>query len=351
MTFEPGPTNPQPHTITLFTQPSAGTSLSGIARDRYRALSQRVEDLHAVCIPFDQRQQAGTDRVAAENRLQRLLTPRSQGGFGLEETDSRVALARKDLADKTEEQKRLSDLDEIRSSNWRTASTLLSTVNAWLRGGQPPGTQLQAAEVPMPKLDKGGLLETIERLRHRQKEIAADIRRVQASPYPSSFTKKKMREQIAARAALAAPSVANLVEFDGNVEFASTMIQTPVVANKEGGLVGFEQPDVLGLVLWLHQSAIVSALDALVDEESDDASAMTPQARETALSELQASALAVSRDECELVFLAQSQNLPCEHRPDVDPRALLSVRCVVAPPANPSPGTSPQHVITFAGAR
>lgn len=161
-----------------------------------------------------------------------------------------------------------------------------------------------------------------------------------------------MREMITARAALAAPSVSRLVEHDLDLDFASTLIQTPVLANKEGGLVSFDQPDAINLVCWLHQSALVAALDRLIDEEcAGDTSALTHQQRETALSELQASGLAVSRDECELVFLAQSQGLPVEHRSDVDPQALLSVRCVVAPPANPSPGTSPQHVITFAGGR
>lgn len=335
----------------MFTQPDAGTSLTGIARDRHRSLAQRVDDLRALCIPFDQRQQASTDRIAAERRLQQLLGRRSDGNFELREDDSRVLMARQALAEKTEQQKRLNDLDEIRSSNWRTASTLLSTVNAWLRGGQPPGTVLEAVEVPMPKLDKGGLLETIEKLRHGQKEIAADIRRAQASPYPKDPCKRRMREMISARAALAAPSVSNLVGHDRAIEFASTMIQKPVIANKEGGLVGWEQPDTLNLVCWLHEAALVSALDRLIDEECEgDASAMTPQAREIALSELEASALAVARDECELVFLAHSQNLPCEHRSDVDPRALLSVRAVVAPRANPS-GTSPEHVITFGGRR
>ena len=37
------------------------------------------------------------------------------------------------------------------------------------------------------------------------------------------------------------------------------------------------------------------------------------------------------------------QRVDAAHRPDVDVRALLSVRCVVAPPVNPSPGSSSMH--------
>jgi peptidoglycan/LPS O-acetylase OafA/YrhL len=42
-----------------------------------------------------------------------------------------------------------------------------------------------------------------------------------------------------------------------------------------------------------------------------------------------------------------SQNLPVEHRADINPVALLGVRLGTAPRANPLPGTSPEHVITF----
>ena len=40
-----------------------------------------------------------------------------------------------------------------------------------------------------------------------------------------------------------------------------------------------------------------------------------------------------------------------DFRSDTTPQTLLGVRLVTAPRADPSPGTSPQHVITFGGAR
>jgi hypothetical protein len=135
-TFEPGPANPQPHTITFFTQPSAGTGLTGIARDRYRALAQKVEELARFVHPLRSAAADNTDRIAAECRLQQLLGRRSDGGYELSEDDTRVKVARQDFVDKAEEQQRLNDLYEIRASSWRTASTLLATVNAWVREGQ-----------------------------------------------------------------------------------------------------------------------------------------------------------------------------------------------------------------------
>jgi hypothetical protein len=37
--------------------------------------------------------------------------------------------------------------------------------------------------------------------------------------------------------------------------------------------------------------------------------------------------LAVERDEAALVWQAQAQNLPVEHRADISPLALLGLRC------------------------
>jgi hypothetical protein len=50
--------------------------------------------------------------------------------------------------------------------------------------------------------------------------------------------------------------------------------------------------------------------------------------------------LAVEHDESALVWQAQAQSLPCEHRGDISPVALLALRLVTAPRGE-TPGTSP----------
>jgi hypothetical protein len=65
------------------------------------------------------------------------------------------------------------------------------------------------------------------------------------------------------------------------------------------------------------------------------------EAREKALAEVQGDLLAVEHAESFFVYLAQSQNLPCEHRADINPVALLGLRLVTAPRVNETPGTSP----------
>ena len=83
--------------------------------------------------------------------------------------------------------------------------------------------------------------------------------------------------------------------------------------------------------------------------EADDAAALTHEARQRREAEAMADLLAVERDEAALVWSAMARNLPVEHRADINPVALLGVRLVTAPRANPSPGTSPEHAFDIVG--
>jgi hypothetical protein len=90
-------------------------------------------------------------------------------------------------------------------------------------------------------------------------------------------------------------------------------------------------PDTIALMCWLHKDALIAALDREISTESDDPASLSHEAREKAEAEVQGDLLAVERDECALVWTAQAQNLPCEHRPDVSVLALLSISLVTAP--------------------
>jgi hypothetical protein len=93
----------------------------------------------------------------------------------------------------------------------------------------------------------------------------------------------------------------------------------------------------------MFKDALIAKLDAEIASEADDKSALSHEARPQRGAEVQGDLLAVERDECALVFSAQSQGPPCEHRADINPVARLGVRLVTAPAINPSPGTSPMH--------
>jgi hypothetical protein len=110
------------------------------------------------------------------------------------------------------------------------------------------------------------------------------------------------------------------------------------------GAVAFaELPDALALTCWLHKDALIAALDREIVAESDDAAALTHEARQQRAAEVQGDLLAVERDEAALMWRAQAENLPVEHRADISPLALLSLRVVTARRAGVSPGSSTEH--------
>jgi hypothetical protein len=95
---------------------------------------------------------------------------------------------------------------------------------------------------------------------------------------------------------------------------------------------------------------LIAALDREINTEADDPAALSHEARQKAEAEVQSDLLAVERDESALVFKAWTDGLPCEHRSDCSPLALLGLRLVTAPSAD-VPGTSPEHAYNIVGGR
>jgi hypothetical protein len=344
--FEPAtPASFKPGTIQTSVGFDVIALLPAAAADKLRALRQKARDLHAVIPEFEDRHEAASARGDAERRLQRMLAPRSEGGFNLDpETDSSVIEQKKLVQKLTDDAQRLSALDQERSEQWRSASRLVSSIEQWLRDGRPGNTALQDFDGPAPKLVRGETIaDGIERFRRRARELKADHHRIQSAPYPSSHAKAQMRAQIEALAAQGAPNVSNLIEFDRPIAFATQRL-TSSILNAQPGAVGFAELEAaVPLLVWLHKSALIAALDRENDAEADDNVSLSNEARQQAEAEMMGDLLAVERAEAGLVWSAMAQNLPVEFRADSNPLAILGCRLETAPRANPSPGTSPEH--------
>ena len=249
----------------------------------------------------------------------------------------------------TDDTKRLNDRYEARSQAWTEAGQALSNAEAWLRDGQPAGTVLEDFDGPEPKLTKGeSITDAIQRLRHRGRELRAAIIRNTSAPFPSAYTKAQMRRQVEQLAERGATSVSHLVEHDRPVEFSMTQLMVPV-HNATPGAVGFvDVTDALALFAWLHRDALIEKLSAEIDAESDDSSAMTHEAREKENAEAFTDLLSTERDESCFVWLAQAERLPVEHRADINPVALLSLKLVTTAAGNRR-GTSPEHGYNIVG--
>jgi Putative transposase len=152
----------------------------------------------------------------------------------------------------------------------------------------------------------------------RARELRADLHRVQSAPYPSSHAKARMREEIEQLARRGAVDVSALVEHDGDSAQA---------------LAFGEVVDTVGLFAWLCKDALIAKLDREIEAETDDKASLSPEARQKAAAEVEADLLYIERQTVELVWVAQSQNLPAEHS-DLSPQSVLGVRLISRPSGN-----------------
>jgi hypothetical protein len=199
MTFEPGPANPQPFAVGMHLQPQYDPidGLPPLAAERLRMLRQRAADAHALIPPFEDVREASMRKIEAANALKRLTDHPQDFGHGLKPDDRRVIEAQRHLDKMTADAKLLTELQQVRSAAWQSASQAKATCETWLR--DPHGTVLEDYEGDVPKLAKGeSITDAIERLRRRARELRADLHRIASAPYPSSYAKQRMREQIEA---------------------------------------------------------------------------------------------------------------------------------------------------------
>jgi hypothetical protein len=354
MTFEPAtPASMGPITIHRDVLPDIIGFLPAAAAARLQALRDRCSDLHLLIPEFEERRTAGEARLAAEQRLKRLTDHPQHGGFGLEPEDPRTKDAQRDLDKLTADAKRITDRYEMRAAAWRQAGACLSRVESWLGdGGRPAGTVLQDFSGPEPQLFKGeSITDAINRLRHRVRELRADLHRIESAPFPSSHARAKMRQTVEALAMRGAVNVSHLVERDGDIEFPTTRITAMVrnIEQQQAGAVAFvEVSDATAIFAWLHQAELIRRLDEEILSEADDDAALSVEDRQRHAADVATDLLVVERDESVFVWRAQTDRLPVEHRADINPVALLSLK-LVTPAAGNRRGTSPEHGYDIVG--
>jgi hypothetical protein len=309
----------------------------GEPRRKLIALRQRSADARAVYLPIsDDIRAIRLDRQRAETRLKQLKLRRGQGGPDLDDSDPQVIEVNKTIARCESELSRLQTLESHRGAVMHNTGQLVQHTEDWLRSGRPNGTTLtEAPAIAVADILRKGerAHDALERQRMRLRELAADRHRVESAPYPSADTKKKMRSDIENLAMRGVPHVGALVETFGAIGWPREAVALPLVALGDkgtpivGNAVG-DVSDVLAMFAWLHRPALLKALDALVDSESDDEAALSVQAREIKLAQIATDTLATERQEAALVFVMQEAGDNVEHRMDTNPCAVLGVALV-----------------------
>ncbi len=343
--IEPAPANPQPFSAGVHLQPQQDVieRLPEERKDLVRKLRQRSADQHAVIPAGEDVRQASLAKIDAENLVKELQAHPQNWGENLPPDHPLVLEATKALEKVTADFERLKELQETRTARWQAASQAKAACEDWLRHGVPGGTHLEAIETEPPKVAKSeNIADAIERHRRRVRELKADLHRIASAPFPSSYSKQRLREMVEQLAARGTPDVTNLIEHDRNIIWPTLRVQSEV-HGAQRSLAFHEAIDVVGLFAAILKPAMISFLDTLVDADKDDAAALSHEARQQAEAEAMADLLDIERQEAALIWSAQAQGLPIEFRSDISPLAILQVRLVTTPGPDALPETSDGH--------
>jgi hypothetical protein len=345
--FTPGPASPQP---VSFAAPHIAPSFDIIERvpeerkDRFRKVCQHADDACALAIPFEDIRLASMDCVEKENAVRRLTSPAQDGGFNLPETDNRVVLAQQALTKAKENFRRVQKLQTVRAVAQQAALRVKANCEDFLRFAVPGDCRLEAIEVEPPRLNKGeNLIDAIFRCQRRNRELRADLARVEAAAYPVADASAVAMPQIDALYERGALDTSGCVEHLGPIRFPTKMVQALVHNSTPGAVVFVEMIDTEAVIAHLLRPQLIAAVEASIAADADEPNALGQAEREKRAAVISQDMLSCEREEASLTWRAQAEGLPIEFRSDISPLALLGLKLITAPRADALPETSPMY--------
>lgn len=221
-------------------------------------------------------------------------------------------------------------------------ANLLRVVKGWIRKTVAGHDIVDVELVDPPKLLKGETPATaVDRLRRRLRELDSDRRRIEASPFPSSYAKLIAANHIDKLADAAAPVVTNLVEHGGGliidgqpiedpITFATKMVSAQVDTATGRGVSISEVPDVVGLVAFVCRDLLLAKVGELIDAEAEDKIALTHEQRREQLAVIAADREHVEQEEAHWLWQAFAAGVIVEPRADMAPACFLQVQALKA---------------------
>lgn len=303
------------------------------------AIRDRAEELRLLTsATLDQMHQARDDVYRGRAEVQR-LTHRSYERNGtstpLPANDPEVMRVKAEADGAITRRTTFSSRYEDRSRQAQSVQQLVTRIEGWVADSASASLAFLPIEHAAPKLGKNEhLLDAIDRVRRRGRELAADRHRIESAPIFAAEAKAKARTYLEELAARARPDVFGLIERSGTVEWprlADVPVQPLIGPN--GTLLGMggSVRDGLALAALLQRDAMLALLDREIGAVADDASAMTDADRAGRIAEIEGDILANERDEEALIMMAEADGREVSRRADADPRAVLDVETVALP--------------------
>lgn len=291
--------------------------------EKLRAMRQDARDAHAALIALsDEMQETRVLRLRADARLRELMQDKR-----VREGDASIITARASAERAAATLQRLQVLHSERQARWQAAAGPLAEIEGYLKSLS--GARIALAEpLPPPKLVKGEhITETVQKVRGKIAELQTDAQSVEDAVLPAAVAKAIARAQIEAIAAKGEPNTLQLIEGRERLGLPTKMgaVVSVIGTDKLATVTMPAAFDTTAFLFWLCKDAIVARVDSLIDENADDASALTDEQRGKKHLQIQAAILEQERVEEQLVEMASSQAVAIHRRRDADPRAVLGL--------------------------
>jgi hypothetical protein len=198
-------------------------------------------------------------------------------------------------------------------------SQLCNRIRFWV-GSQNTAAVFEMAPAVKAELPDGlTICETIEETRNQIDALHQNLDVVRMAPEPKAALKEKAAQFVRELAARGRPKVS---AGPGGITVAFT--------DPRAGTTMASRDDVAAIAAWLHESAMVSALEREINLLPEGVAPLPTEERERRISQLAADLEHLERIEEHLVQAAASDGQDVLRRPDALPAAVLGVSIAAA---------------------
>ena len=281
--------------------------------ERYHSIMDAAEDCRLLSRAIADGIQ---DERAEEGRLHAKITELRgwRGGDAteaLEEVNGKIAIIREKLA---RSHRRIADI------GYEAQRALAQNVVGYLTSCR--NAQLSEYSGPEPKLQKSETYaQGIERCRRDLRGIDMKLEQIVAAPIPSSEASRIASEEIDELARAGAPSVVALLQFGGKIGWQEST-SWAMGLDPSMAIAPTKQLESLAHDAWRNKDSLKAQIRALIQENADDATALTPAERVERRAEVLRDKLHLER--CEEYFIATG-DATIARRPNADVRAILAI--------------------------
>ncbi len=250
--------------------------------------------------------------TAAKNRLIALDSQKAEADDGYRAAQMRIASLPRTADPAVVEQLNLVCTKWQQRSE--TLSQLCNRIRFWI-GRQNTAAVFEMAPAVKAELHDGlTLAETVEEIRRRIDCLQQNLDVVRMAPEPRASLKEKAAQLVKDLAARGRPKVS-----------AGSSGITVAFTDPRAGTTMASRDDVAAIAAWLHESAMVSAIEREIDLLPEGVAPLPTEERERRLSQLAADLEHLERVEEQWILAAELDGIPVIRRPDADPRAILQI--------------------------